>query len=668
MAQEILVNISINSSEAQNKLKGVSKSTGDYKQKVDDLTKAQNALKKAINPVNKEIQLTKLKIKEANAAAIEAAKVTRDLENGFIQEKTATELLSGSLDKLTSKQKLNLIESRKQELQLKLNKQQIDLEARAALGDAEALRILELQKKKVSGATGQMRAQSGLNNAILLETGRLASDASFGFTAIANNLSQVISLMQSYARTAGGFGNSLRELGKSILGTGGILIGVQLLISFLPKIIKSFNKTADSVKRFNEEVKAATESVEKQIEQFNRLNENVEKYGDVGKFAGDSIEKLRDQFSEFDTALKKFDEGDGTLITERFGEEEILSGANAISRLKKAFIELLTARKEESSLETQLFARDKKTGEFVIKSGEARRALQTKLSFALERRIRLEKELKQERADFSGIDVDLDIDEDKKLSLKDLFKDPEEDKEFQDMLNDIPEYIDNAEEVAENYARGKAKESLLSKILKISPASRENDLKKLKDGLAKFGSTTIEATQEYKDAIQAVNDKWDAIELKSKLDHYKNIASATAGFFSEMSRLNDQNKDLARASIIANSAAASIGIWQSYFDPKTPEKGTLALIASGIAQAGLIASTANALNSLNSDSALSSSSVNATQVQAPAFNVVGASPLDLLMVDISNKLEKPIPAYITAKGAISTLDEYYRNVRTGSNS
>ena len=54
-------------------------------------------------------------------------------------------------------------------------------------------------------------------------------------------------------------------------------------------------------------------------------------------------------------------------------------------------------------------------------------------------------------------------------------------------------------------------------------------------------------------------------------------------------------------------------------------------------------------------------------VSAPAFNVVGASPLDLLMVDVSNKLEKPIPAYITAKGAIETLDEYYRNVRTGSN-
>ena len=52
------------------------------------------------------------------------------------------------------------------------------------------------------------------------------------------------------------------------------------------------------------------------------------------------------------------------------------------------------------------------------------------------------------------------------------------------------------------------------------------------------------------------------------------------------------------------------------------------------------------------------------KVQSTHFDNKGAAK----MVDVSNKLDKPIPAYITAKGAIETLDEYYRNVRTGSNS
>ena len=46
----------------------------------------------------------------------------------------------------------------------------------------KALSGLSSAQVKVAETTKKARAQSGLNNAILLETGRLASDASFGFT------------------------------------------------------------------------------------------------------------------------------------------------------------------------------------------------------------------------------------------------------------------------------------------------------------------------------------------------------------------------------------------------------------------------------------------------------------------------------------------------------
>ena len=83
-------------------------------------------------------------------------------------------------------------------------------------------------------ATKEGRAQSGLNNAILLETGRLASDASYGFTAIANNLSQVVTLFASFVKTNDGVVDSFKQLGRSLLGTGGFLIAIQLIISFGP--------------------------------------------------------------------------------------------------------------------------------------------------------------------------------------------------------------------------------------------------------------------------------------------------------------------------------------------------------------------------------------------------------------------------------------------------
>ena len=55
---------------------------------------------------------------------------------------------------------------------------------------------------------------------------------------MANNIGQLVSLFQISANNAGGFANTIRELGKSIMGTGGLLIGIQVLISFLPKIAK----------------------------------------------------------------------------------------------------------------------------------------------------------------------------------------------------------------------------------------------------------------------------------------------------------------------------------------------------------------------------------------------------------------------------------------------
>ena len=113
----------------------------------------------------------------------------------------------------------------------------------------------------LADATGKSRAQSGLNNAILLETGRLASDASYGFNGIANNLSQLVSLFQSFARTNGGVIASLKTLGKSMMGTGGVLIAIQLFISFLPKLEKLFKKNAEAV---DEE----TEALKRQNDQF----------------------------------------------------------------------------------------------------------------------------------------------------------------------------------------------------------------------------------------------------------------------------------------------------------------------------------------------------------------------------------------------------------------
>lgn len=118
--------------------------------------------------------------------------------------------------------------------------------------------------ERLSRANNKNRAQSGLNNAILIESGRVASDAAYGIQGMANNIGRIIELGQEFARTNKdkGMGGALRDLRRSFFGVGGILIGVQLLLSFLPKIMKAFESAGAKAKRFNEELEKIGEETE----------------------------------------------------------------------------------------------------------------------------------------------------------------------------------------------------------------------------------------------------------------------------------------------------------------------------------------------------------------------------------------------------------------------
>ena len=78
--------------------------------------------------------------------------------------------------------------------------------------------------KNVNKTSGQFRTQVGLNNAILTEAGRAASDMRFGFNGVANNVGQIASLFGSLITTSDNVGKSLMQLVKSLVGVGGFLL------------------------------------------------------------------------------------------------------------------------------------------------------------------------------------------------------------------------------------------------------------------------------------------------------------------------------------------------------------------------------------------------------------------------------------------------------------
>ena len=108
----------------------------------------------------------------------------------------------------------------------------------------DSMNELEGTTAKLSNTTKKNSASAGLHNAILMESGRLASDLNYGFTAIANNLGQLFSLFQASADSAGGL---TAAFGKLISIQALFLIGGQILIQNLDKIVKFFKETVFGV-------------------------------------------------------------------------------------------------------------------------------------------------------------------------------------------------------------------------------------------------------------------------------------------------------------------------------------------------------------------------------------------------------------------------------------
>lgn len=113
-------------------------------------------------------------------------------------------------------------------------------------------------------STKRAKTQVGLNNAILTEAGRAASDLRFGFNGVANNVGQLASLFGSLITTSDNVVTSIKNLGKSLLGTGGILIAIQLLIAYGDKIYYFFTGISKSALKAEKAMRKLEGSIQSQ--------------------------------------------------------------------------------------------------------------------------------------------------------------------------------------------------------------------------------------------------------------------------------------------------------------------------------------------------------------------------------------------------------------------
>ena len=119
--------------------------------------------------------------------------------------------------------------------------------------------LAHLQGKTSNAASGfnNMRNSSGLASQTLVEVGRTISDANYGFTAVANNLSQLGYYFVSLVDQSKGFKNAVKDLGKQMLGAGGLIIGFQLVIFLIERFTLSQRESKQAVDEFNKSMSDA---------------------------------------------------------------------------------------------------------------------------------------------------------------------------------------------------------------------------------------------------------------------------------------------------------------------------------------------------------------------------------------------------------------------------
>ena len=163
-------------------------------------------------------------------------------------------------------------------LKLGLDTTEINAQIKDAKNNLNQLRTTV----KDTGATigGQFKQQTANGSNALLQFSRIAQDAPFGIIGIGNNITATAEAFGALKNQTGSTGGAFKALSASLLGSGGVLLGVSLLTTGLTLLSQSgltvsdvFNKLTGNFDEFGSSLnKANQEAVKNSATEISGLN------------------------------------------------------------------------------------------------------------------------------------------------------------------------------------------------------------------------------------------------------------------------------------------------------------------------------------------------------------------------------------------------------------
>ena len=524
--------------------------------------------------------------------------------------------------------------------------------------------------KNNSKATKTNRTQTGLNNTILIETGRVASDAAYGMQGMANNIGRLIELGQEYARTGeGGLLGAFRTLGRSLMGVGGIIIGVQLLLSFLPQIIKKFKEWSGSVTLLSETFKEAASGVES-------LNGNFELYVRTISDSSKSTEEKRDAIvnlrKEFPDFIDKLDESGISLQDLK---DDTNDARDATDNYRKSIVKLAmaeAARKKISKLAGVILQNEVEQTRMALEAGFD--SLDEALKYAEEGSKTLNNAFiaTSSTAQTTLVDPMKDAAEEIRDLNKEIVEDAQKNTEI--LLGFTNIKVDEAEKKAEkkkkdrekrSKVRGGISDELRNKLLGYQlEIDAIKELGRIQEFYANRNLDLDVAVRTHKLASieTEYNQAIASIEALGLAEELSQQARDNVTKFYSRSRVEAEKEALfelgdaiveaaGASSTVGKAVAASMAVINTYqgvtkalAEIKPPLSFVVAATTAlqGFSAVRKILAT----DPMKTPTTPSGEGVGGTTVQAPSFNVVGASGTNQLAQAVGGQVNQPIRAFV----------------------
>ena len=523
--------------------------------------------------------------------------------------------------------------------------------------------------KKNVKANQDLISSSGLAGATLVETGRFISDLPFGITAVTNNLSQLSTLFITLASKTEGAGNAFKLLGKQLIGPLGFILIFQVIISLLQVYQKEIIGFIKGTDKANEATKKLTKSVDDLTESLEENNKAFKQTGEV-----------EENIIGLQTALTKLNSDDARTQMRARAEINL-----RIKSLKDLGIEIDRARISEGGYLKTLLQQNETAGD-VAKALEKRRidiivagilGTMTPLEIA---QAQLDLFIDTQKASFVLEENYIESEEYRTLVAKrDSLRQRVQIEAFESNLTPeglaplgaaelkgevlLTEYVDK-EALRRAELRRLSGEDLINLfdqltqgIQTAADAAFEADISReerktalINNQLAeRLRNENLSATER-----ESINNQIEQNEfnLQKKRDEIAERAFKVQKALNIASALSETY----RTGVLAFGSQLIIG------DPSSPLRARIAqaiAIAAGLANVAMIAKQQFVPSALNAGGG-ASGGPSGSSMQAPDFNVVGATAQSQLAETIAGAESKPVRAFVVGKD-ITTQQELDRN-------